>query len=58
MLRYRLAVGRWAGGGDAIWSWGVGAGEIQPSFQSSRPFRTAQTTISCLLSYPSLSCMP
>ena len=58
MPRYCPAVGRWAGGGGAIESWGVSVEEIQPSFQSSRPLRTAQTTISCLLSYPSLSCMP
>ena len=54
MLRDGLAVGRWAGGGGAIESWGVSAGEIQPSFQSTSPFRTAQTTTSCLLSNPSL----
>ena len=57
MLRYCLAEGRWAGGGGAIESWGVSMGEIQPSFQSTSPFRTAQTTTSCLLSNPSLSCM-
>ena len=57
MLRDCLAVGRWAGGGGAIESWGVSAGEIQPSFQSTSPFRTAQTTTSCLLSNPSLSCI-
>ena len=57
MLRDRLAVGRWASGGGAIASWGVGAGEIQPSSRSTSPFRTAQTTISCLLPNPSLSCM-
>ena len=57
MLRDCLAVGRWAAGGGVIESWGVSAGEIQPSFQSTSPFRTAQTTISCLLSNPSLSCM-
>ena len=57
MLRDRLAVGRWAGGGGAIESWGAGAGEIQPSSRSTSPFRTAQTTISCLLPNPSFSCM-
>ena len=57
MLRDRLAVGRWTGGGGAIESWGVGAGETQSSSRSTSPFRTAQTTISCLLPNPSLSCM-
>ena len=41
----------------AIESWGVGVGEIQPSSRSTSPFRTAQTTISCLLPNPSLSWM-
>ena len=57
MLRICLAVRRWAGGGGAIASWGVGAGETQPSSRSTSPFRTAQTTISCLLPNPSFSCM-
>ena len=57
MLRDGLAVGRWAGGGGAIESWGVSVEGIQPSFQSTSPFRTAQTTTSCLLSNPSLFCM-
>ena len=56
-LEVCLAVGRWAGGGGAIESWGVSAGETQPSSRSTSPFRTAQTTISCLLPNPSLSCM-
>ena len=57
MLRVCLAVGRWKGGGGAIESWGVGAERIQSSSRSTSPFRTAQTTISCLLPNPSLPCM-
>ncbi len=57
MLRVCLAVRRWVGGGGVIESWGASAGEIQPSSRSTSPFRTAQTTISCLLPNPSLSCM-
>ena len=54
-LEVCLTVGRWAGGGGVR---GVSVEEIQPCFQSTSPFRTAQTTTSCLLSNPSLSCMP